>query len=270
VAVPRSKKQFRTQPCHAGGCGFESRRSRHFDFESRRHLGPRFPKSAAPFADERPVPLSILPLVSRMILSQKGVTSRWERQARGTAHRLKAAKTRGEELDMTLTNVTDQGFSTNLPTKNSKDDLRRVCQNIVTIARDMRREWLDREHYELGAVQLVSSVLLHSSRSRYPQSRSCILGQILLSHAQQSGLNKSKRKNLANFGEATTTPYDGGQPSKEGFRILAKMGINIVIDLRGSRDSERKIVTHFGMQYVALPWHCSFPKDKIFAQFSTG
>jgi hypothetical protein len=37
---------------------------------------------------------------------------------------------------MTLTNVTDQGFSTNLPTKNSKDDLRRVCQNIVTIARD--------------------------------------------------------------------------------------------------------------------------------------
>jgi hypothetical protein len=53
---------------------------------------------------------------------------------------------------MTLTNVTDQGFSTNLPTKNSKDDLRWVCQNIVTIAGHMRREWLDREHYELGAV----------------------------------------------------------------------------------------------------------------------
>ena len=72
------------------------------------------------------------------------------------------------------------------------------------------------------------------------------------------------RKNLANFGEATTTPFS---PPKEGFRILAKMGINIVIDLRGSRDSERKIVTHLGMQYVALPWHCSFPKDKTFAQF---
>jgi protein tyrosine phosphatase (PTP) superfamily phosphohydrolase (DUF442 family) len=47
------------------------------------------------------------------------------------------------------------------------------------------------------------------------------------------------------------------------------MGVNIVVDLRGSRDSERKIVTHLGMRYVALPWHCSFPKDEIFAQFLT-
>ena len=77
------------------------------------------------------------------------------------------------------------------------------------------------------------------------------------------------RQDLPNFGEATTTLYRGGQPSKRGFRILANMGINIVVDLRGSRDSERKIVTHLGMQYVALPWHCSFPKDKVFAQFLT-
>jgi protein tyrosine/serine phosphatase len=89
------------------------------------------------------------------------------------------------------------------------------------------------------------------------------------SPARQSSLNKSMRKNLPNFGEATTTLYRGGQPSKKGFVILAKMGINIVVDLRGSRDSERKIVTHLGMQYVALPWQCSFPKDKTFAQFLT-
>ncbi len=89
------------------------------------------------------------------------------------------------------------------------------------------------------------------------------------STAQQSSQNKSMRKNLPNFGEATTTLYRGGQPSKEGFRTLAKMGVNIVVDLRGSRDSERKIVTHLGMQYVAMPWQCSFPKDKTFAQFLT-
>jgi hypothetical protein len=82
-----------------------------------------------------------------------------------------------------------------------------------------------------------------------------------------SGVGKRTRKNLPNFGEATTTLYRGGQPSKEGFRILAKMGINIVVDLRGSRDSERKIVTQLGMQYVPLYWHCWFPKDKVFAQF---
>jgi tyrosine-protein phosphatase SIW14 len=89
------------------------------------------------------------------------------------------------------------------------------------------------------------------------------------SPAQHSRQNKSMRENLPNFGEATTTLYRGGQPSKRGFRILAKMGVNIVVDLRGSRDSERKIVTHLGMQYVALPWQCSFPKDKTFAQFLT-
>ena len=96
-----------------------------------------------------------------------------------------------------------------------------------------------------------------------------LLTATLSTTAHAHPVNKSMRKNLPNFGEATTTLYHGGQPSKSGFRILAKMGINIVVDLRGSRDSERKIVTHLGMQYVALPWRCSFPKDKIFAQFLT-
>jgi tyrosine-protein phosphatase SIW14 len=87
--------------------------------------------------------------------------------------------------------------------------------------------------------------------------------------AKQSTHNNAKHKNLPNFGEATTTLYHGGQPSKTGFRMLAKMGVSIVVDLRGSRDSERKIVTHLGMHYVAMPWECSFPKDKVFAEFLT-
>lgn len=86
---------------------------------------------------------------------------------------------------------------------------------------------------------------------------------------QHSSPNKSMRKNLPNFGEASTTLYHGGQPSKTGFHMLAKMGVNIVVDLRGNRDSERKIVTHLGMQYVAIPWQCSFPKDRVFAEFLT-
>src|SRR5579863_5643399 len=59
---------------------------------------------------------------------------------------------------------------------------------------------------------------------------------------RQSGLNRRRRKDLPNFGKATPTLFHGGQPSKEGFRILAGMGVNIVVDLRGSRDRERKIV----------------------------
>jgi tyrosine-protein phosphatase SIW14 len=86
---------------------------------------------------------------------------------------------------------------------------------------------------------------------------------------QHSSPNKSMQKNLPNFGEASTTLYRGGQPSKTGFHMLAKMGVNIVVDLRGNRDSERKIVTRLGMRYVAMPWQCSFPKDKVFAEFLT-
>ncbi len=86
---------------------------------------------------------------------------------------------------------------------------------------------------------------------------------------QHPSTSKSRHKNLPNFGEASTTLYHGGQPSKTGFHMLAKMGVNIVVDLRGNRDDERKIVTHLGMQYVAIPWQCSFPSDRIFAEFLT-
>jgi hypothetical protein len=48
------------------------------------------------------------------------------------------------------------------------------------------------------------------------------------------------------------------------------MRINIVVDVRGSRDGERKIETRLGMQYVAPLWHCwGFAKDKTFTQFFT-
>jgi tyrosine-protein phosphatase SIW14 len=69
------------------------------------------------------------------------------------------------------------------------------------------------------------------------------------------------------FGEVTPKLYRGGQPTKEGFRNLAKMGIKIVVDLRGSRDSERQLVTELGMKYVSLHWRCYHPRDEPVAQF---
>jgi protein tyrosine phosphatase (PTP) superfamily phosphohydrolase (DUF442 family) len=109
---------------------------------------------------------------------------------------------------------------------------------------------------------LASLAATQSTADAYPGANSSL-------PAHPSSPDKSFRKNLPDFGEATTTLYRGGQPSKAGFHILAKMGIDIVVDLRGSRDGERKIVTHLGMQYVPLPWHCWFPRDKTFAQFLT-
>jgi len=69
------------------------------------------------------------------------------------------------------------------------------------------------------------------------------------------------------FGEVTPKLYRGGQPTKEGFRNLRKMGIAIVVDLRGSRGSERQVVTELGMKYVSLPWRCYRPRDEPLAAF---
>jgi Dual specificity phosphatase, catalytic domain len=74
---------------------------------------------------------------------------------------------------------------------------------------------------------------------------------------------------IPDFAEVSPVLYRGAQPRKHGFEALAKMGIQIVVDLRGDRDGERKEVTSLGMLYVPMHWQCSFPKDKIFARFLT-
>lgn len=89
----------------------------------------------------------------------------------------------------------------------------------------------------------------------------------------ESDLAYSRRhidnKLIPDFGEVTPTLYRGGQPKKQGFETLAKSGIQIVVDLRGDRESEREEVTRLGMQYVPMHWQCSSPRDKIFAAFIT-
>src|ERR1700719_331616 len=69
------------------------------------------------------------------------------------------------------------------------------------------------------------------------------------------------------FAQVTPTLYRGAQPTEEGFRNLAEMGVKIDVDQRGSREKEREQVTKLGMQYVAIPWHCPLPEDSVFARF---
>jgi len=80
---------------------------------------------------------------------------------------------------------------------------------------------------------------------------------------------KLKLRGVQQFGEVTRTLYRGAQPTKEGFANLRKFGINIVVDLRGNRSSERRIVNALGMRYVPLPWRCYSPHDEHFARFLT-
>jgi protein tyrosine/serine phosphatase len=72
---------------------------------------------------------------------------------------------------------------------------------------------------------------------------------------------------VPNAGQVTANLYRGGQPTTTGFEALANMGINIVVDQRGSREGESERVAKLGMRYVSIPWHCPFPKDETFARF---
>ena len=87
-------------------------------------------------------------------------------------------------------------------------------------------------------------------------------------HAARVFGEKRKVNGVPNFGKVSSTLYRGGQPSKEGFEALSKMGVDIVVDTRGNRaKTERKLVKHMGMKYVSIPWHCPFPHDEDFARF---
>jgi protein tyrosine phosphatase (PTP) superfamily phosphohydrolase (DUF442 family) len=73
---------------------------------------------------------------------------------------------------------------------------------------------------------------------------------------------------IGNFGEVTPMLFRGGQPTHKGFQGLAASGVQIVVDTRGNRTkSEGKEVRMLGMRYVAIPWHCPFPNDEVFAKF---
>jgi protein tyrosine/serine phosphatase len=87
--------------------------------------------------------------------------------------------------------------------------------------------------------------------------------------ADRSFAHRLTIKGVPNAAEVTPKLYRGAQPTAHGFETLAKLGIDIVVDLRGSRKDEREFVNKLGMQYVAIPWHCPFPRDDAFASFLT-
>jgi len=61
---------------------------------------------------------------------------------------------------------------------------------------------------------------------------------------------------INNFYQVDEHVYRGAQPTTEGLRYLAKIGVKTVLDLReeGERSSEEaQLVTSLGMQYVNVP-----------------
>lgn len=61
---------------------------------------------------------------------------------------------------------------------------------------------------------------------------------------------------VGNFHQVDEHVYRGAQPSNDGFKNLAKLGVKIVVDLREAGDrarEEEKLVSSEGMRYVGIP-----------------
>jgi tyrosine-protein phosphatase SIW14 len=89
------------------------------------------------------------------------------------------------------------------------------------------------------------------------------------SAAEHVVAQKAVLPGVPNFGQVTPSLFRGAQPSEDGFGALAKMGVGIVVDLRGDSDDERERVTKLGMEYIAIPSHCSRMTEDGVAKFLT-
>jgi tyrosine-protein phosphatase SIW14 len=70
---------------------------------------------------------------------------------------------------------------------------------------------------------------------------------------------------VGNFHQVNDRLYRGAQPTEEGFKRLAQLGVRIVMDLRRPEERsnvEQKVVQSLGMRYVHLPMKGRrFPSD---------
>jgi protein-tyrosine phosphatase len=78
---------------------------------------------------------------------------------------------------------------------------------------------------------------------------------------------KLEQKGVSNFGEVTPHLYRGGLVRGEGLQALKKLGINFVVDTHAHDKEEEREAAALGMKYVAIPWHCPWPHDEVFAEF---
>jgi protein tyrosine phosphatase (PTP) superfamily phosphohydrolase (DUF442 family) len=82
---------------------------------------------------------------------------------------------------------------------------------------------------------------------------SAISGSVLLFGLPAFGASVA---GVQNFDQVDEHVYRGGQPTDEGFRNLAKLGVKVVLDLRetdGRAAAEQRVVTAAGMKYVNVP-----------------
>ncbi len=110
-------------------------------------------------------------------------------------------------------------------------------------------------------VFFILAITLYGDNAQRPTSN------VTAAHSERSPGQKRQVEGIPNFGQVDSILFRGGQPNDEGFAALAHMGVKIVVDARGNQADEQRKLEALGMQYVAIPWHCPWPRDEVFAQF---
>lgn len=105
----------------------------------------------------------------------------------------------------------------------------------------------------------------------FPRSSLALLGFVFLT-VSPIGLwaaDAIEAPGVPNFHTIDEHLYRGAQPSEEGFKNLAKLGIKVVIDLREGKEHaayEKKVVESAGMKYISVPMRgLSAPTDEQMA-----
>lgn len=87
-------------------------------------------------------------------------------------------------------------------------------------------------------------------------------------HPEHKLARRLSAPGVTNFAEVSPHLYRGAQPQRDGLESLKKMGIDTVVDVRlTGADKEGADAKRLGMEFIALPWHCLFPKDDAIAKF---
>ncbi len=85
-----------------------------------------------------------------------------------------------------------------------------------------------------------------------------LLSGVVLFAATASAQVASTPAGVGNFYQVNDHIFRGAQPSTDGFKSLAKMGVKTVIDLREPDErsaAEKKAVEADGMKYINVPMH---------------
>jgi tyrosine-protein phosphatase SIW14 len=97
------------------------------------------------------------------------------------------------------------------------------------------------------------------------------LSPVLLLGLSTAGFSAEVTPSIAgvpNFHEVDLNVYRGAQPTVEGFRNLAALGVRTIIDLRGDDQlpEERKEVEDLGLRYISVPMSgLTAPRDEQIA-----